>query len=36
MNIEVEKDYFTQNKKALIGVFAKYNQWDLQSFFAEN
>ena len=36
MDIEVERDYFTQNKKALIWVFAKYNQWDIQSFFAEN
>jgi len=35
-NIDVEKDYFTQNKKALLWVFAKYNQWDIQSFFAEN
>ncbi len=36
MNIEVEKDYFTQNKKALLSVFKKYNQWGIQSFFAEN
>ncbi len=36
MNIEVERDYFTQNKKALLSVFKKYNQWDIQSFFTEN
>jgi len=36
MDIEVERDYFTQNKKALLSVFKKYNQWDIQSFFAEN
>jgi len=36
MDIEVTRDYFTQNKKALIWVFAKYNQWDIQSFFADN
>ncbi|MDQ7009772.1 MAG: NAD(P)/FAD-dependent oxidoreductase [Candidatus Gracilibacteria bacterium] len=36
MNIDIERDYFTQNKKALFSVFKKYNQWDIQSFFAEN
>jgi len=36
IDIEVERDYFTQNKKALLSVFKKYNQWDIQSFFAEN
>jgi predicted Rossmann fold flavoprotein len=36
IDIEVERDYFGQNKKALISVFNKYNQWDIQSFFAEN
>jgi len=36
IDIEPERDYFTQNKKALISVFNKYNQWDIQSFFAEN
>ncbi len=36
IEINVEKDYFTQNKKALIWVFKKYNQWDIQNFFSEN
>lgn len=36
INIDIEKDYFWQNKKSLISIFNKYNQWDLQSFFAEN
>lgn len=36
IDIEVDRDYFWQNKKALISVFNKYNQWDIQSFFAEN
>ncbi len=36
IDIEAERDYFSQNKKALLSVFKKYNQWDLQSFFAEN
>ncbi len=37
-NIDIvpERDYFSQNKKFLLWVFAKYNQWDIQSFFAEN
>ncbi len=34
MNIEPERDYFTQNKKSLLSVFKKYNQWDIMSFFA--
>lgn len=36
INIELEKDYFWQNKKALKSVFSQYNQWDIQSFFSEN
>ncbi len=36
VDIEPERDYFSQNKKFLLWVFAKYNQWDIQSFFAEN
>jgi len=36
IDIDPERDYFTQNKKFLLWVFAKYNNWDLQSFFAEN
>lgn len=36
IDIEVERDYFSQNKKALISIFKRYNQWDIQSFFAEN
>lgn len=36
IDIEVERDYFGQNKKALIWMFKKYNQYDIMSFFAEN
>lgn len=36
MDIEPERDYFTQNKKALRSVFSRYNQWDIMSWFAEN
>ena len=36
MDIEPTRDYFSQNKKFLLSVFAKYNQWDIMSFFAEN
>jgi len=36
IDIEPTRDYFSQNKKALLWVFAKYNNWDIQSFFAEN
>ena len=32
INIEPLRDYFGQNKKALLSVFSRYNQWDLQSF----
>jgi len=35
-DIEVERDYFWQNKKALKSIFVQYNQFDIQSFFAEN
>jgi len=35
-DIEVERDYFWQNKKALKSIFVQYNQWDIQSFFTEN
>lgn len=34
--IEPLVDYFTQNKKFLHSIFSKYNQWDIQGFFAEN
>jgi len=36
MDIEPERDYFTQNKKALKSVFTRYNQWDTMSWFTEN
>ncbi len=36
MDIEVERDYFWQNKKALISIFKRYNQFDIMSFFATN
>ena len=35
-SIDPLNDYFGQNKKALLSVFKKFNQWDIQSFFAEN
>lgn len=34
IDIEVERDYFGQNKKALISIFKKFNQWDIMSFFS--
>jgi len=36
MDIEPERDYFGQNKKALKSIFTRYNQWDIMSWFAEN
>lgn len=36
MDIEASRDYFTQNKKFLLSIFSKYNQWDIMWFFAEN
>lgn len=36
VDIEVERDYFGQNKKALISIFARFNQWDIMSYFSEN
>ena len=36
MDIEPERDYFTQNKKALRSVFTRYNQWNIMSWFSEN
>lgn len=36
MDIDPMRDYFTQNKKFLLSIFSKYNQWDIMSFFAEN
>lgn len=36
MDIEPMRDYFTQNKKFLLSIFAKYSNWDIMSFFAEN
>jgi len=37
-NIDIEpiRDYFGQNKKALLSIFSKFNHWDIQSFFAES
>ena len=35
MDIEPTRDYFTQNKKFLLSIFARYNQWDTMSFFSE-
>jgi len=34
MDIEVERDYFGQNKKALISIFSRFNQWDIMSYFS--
>ncbi len=36
MDIEPERDYFGQNKKALISMFKKFNNYDIISYFAEN
>ena len=36
INIEPERDYFGQNKKALKSIFTRYNQWDIMSWFSEN
>lgn len=36
MDIETERDYFGQNKKALISMFHSFNNYDIISFFAEN
>jgi len=35
MDIEPTRDYFTQNKKFLLSIFSRYNQWDIMSFFSE-
>lgn len=35
IDIEPTRDYFTQNKKFLLSIFARYNQWDTMSFFSE-
>ncbi len=34
VDIEVERDYFGQNKKALISIFSRFNQWDIMSYFS--
>ncbi len=36
IDIEGERNYFGQNKKALKSIFTRYNQWDIMSWFAEN
>jgi predicted flavoprotein YhiN len=36
MDIDPMRDYFTQNKKFLLSIFARYTNWDIMSFFAEN
>lgn len=36
IDIEPQRDYFGQNKKALIWMFKKFNQYDIMWFFAEN
>lgn len=36
IDIEPERDYFWQNKKALLSMFKKFNNYDIISFFAEN
>lgn len=36
IDIETSRDYFGQNKKALIWMFKKYNNYDIMSFFVEN
>jgi len=34
IGINPERDYFSQNKKFLLSVFSKFNQWDTISFFS--
>lgn len=36
IDIEPQRDYFGQNKKALISLFKRFNNYDIISFFAEN
>lgn len=36
MDIEPQRDYFGQNKKALISLFKSFNNYDIISFFSEN
>ncbi|MFA5916758.1 MAG: aminoacetone oxidase family FAD-binding enzyme [Candidatus Gracilibacteria bacterium] len=36
IDIEPERDYFGQNKKALISMFNKFNNYDIISYFTEN
>jgi len=36
INIDIENDYFSQNKKFLKSIFSKYSQWDFMNFCAEN
>lgn len=36
INIDYEDSYFSQNKKFLVSVFSKYNQWDFINFCQEN
>jgi predicted Rossmann fold flavoprotein len=36
IDIEPERDYFGQNKKALISLFKRFNNYDIISFFEEN
>lgn len=36
MDIEPQRDYFGQNKKALISMFHSFNNYDIISFFADN
>jgi len=36
INIDIETDYFWQNKKVLKSIFSQYNQYDIINFFNEN
>lgn len=36
INIDIENDYFWQNKKALKSIFSKFNQYDIINFFVDN
>lgn len=36
MDIEPTRDYFGQNRKAMISIYNSFNNWDLMSWFAEN
>lgn len=36
MDIDIEADYFTQNKRFLHSIFSKFTNWDMMDFFSKN